>query len=122
MTRTEIAKLPQFDIRAPNARPPGRLVIHDLRKGTGAKMRAGDSMLVDFAGVKYGETLHTTAATKNRPEKFGFDEVIEGWQQGLPGMKVGGRRELIVPKGLGDAGSTAVYLVDLLAIYPTARE
>ncbi len=118
MTRTAISKLPQFDIRVPHRPPPDRLVIRDLRKGSGVKLRASDTMLVDFAGVKYGETLKTTPATRNKPEKFWFKEVIKGWQQGLPGMRVGGRRELIVPTALGDAGSPAVYVIDLLAVYP----
>jgi peptidylprolyl isomerase len=118
MTKAEIAKLPQYTIGPPHGPPARRLVIHDLRKGFGAKMKAGDSILVGFAGAEYGYTVHTTDATRNAPEKFTFKEIVKGWQKGLPGMRVGGRRELIVPKALGTAGSSATYVVDLLAIYP----
>lgn len=118
MTKAEIAKLPQYTIKKSHGPPAQRLVIRDLRKGFGATMKAGDTVLVDFAGAEYGYTVKTTAATRNAPEKFTYDEMIKGWQKGLPGMRVGGRRELIVPESLGTAGSSATYVIDLLAIEP----
>jgi peptidylprolyl isomerase len=120
MTKSEIAKLPQYIVRAPHGPAPHRLVIRDPRKGFGAKMKAGDTVLVDFAGVEWGYTVKTTPATRNAPEKFAFKEIVKAWKEGLPGMRVGGRRELIVPQPLSVAGSAMTYIVDLLAIYPPA--
>jgi peptidylprolyl isomerase len=118
MTKAEIARLPQYRIGPPHGPPAKRLVIRDLRKGFGAKMKVGDTILVDFGAAEYGFTDKTTPATRNPPEKRAFKELMKGWQLGLPGMRVGGRRKLIVPKTMGPAGSSATYVVDLLAIYP----
>lgn len=121
MTQAEIAKLPQYVIREPHGPPPRHLVIRNPRKGFGAKMKAGDTVLVDFAGVEWGYTIKTTPATRNAPSKFAFGEIVKAWKVGLPGMRVGGRRELIVPQPLSVAGSAMTYIVDLLAIYPPSR-
>ncbi len=118
MTKAEIAKLPQYTIGVPTGPPTKRLVIRDLRKGFGARMKAGDTILVDFAGAEYGYTVHTTPSTRNTPEEFPFDGMIVSWRKGLPGMRVGGRRELLVPKRLSTGGNAVTYVVDLLAIYP----
>lgn len=118
MTKAEIAKLPQYAIGAPHGPPTKRLVIRELRKGFGAKMRAGDTILADFAGAEYGYTVRTTPRTRNAPEKFAFKELTRGWKKGLPGMRVGGRRELLVPHRLSTGGNEVTYVVDLLAIYP----
>lgn len=118
MSRAEISELPQYKIRALRKPPPRQLVVKDLWKGSGAAMEPGDDFLVDFAGIRYGHAYETTPATRNQPEKFGFDEVMAGWKKGLPGMRVGGRRELIVPARLGSIGVTAIYVLDLLAVYP----
>ncbi len=75
-------------------------------------------MFVDWAEIPYGEALETTPDTPKKTLKFSFEKVIEGWEDGLPGMKVGGRRELIVPPRLGDTGVTMIYMVDLLAVEP----
>jgi FKBP-type peptidyl-prolyl cis-trans isomerase len=116
MTKAEIAKLPQFTIRALHRPPPSRLVIRDLRKGFGAKLERGDTMLVEFAGAKWGYTVKTTPATRNAPEKYAFDEIVPGWKEATPGMRVGGRREFIVPRQLSTVGDAVTYVVDLLAI------
>jgi peptidylprolyl isomerase len=118
MSKAEIAKLPQFEITRRNGPPPHKLVIHDLRKGTGAVMKRGDEILTLFVGVKYGQSVKTTPATRNSPEKFWFGELVKSWQVGLPGMRVGGRRELIVPARLGTGSGPLVYVIDLLAVYP----
>jgi len=118
MSKAEISKLPQYKIRALPKPAPRKLVVKDLRKGFGATLRPGDSFLVDFAGSRYGRPYETTPATRNRPERFSFDYIMTGWKKGLPGMKVGGRRELIVPTRLGTATEPVIYLIDLLALYP----
>lgn len=118
MSAAEMAKLPLFKIRARQGPEPRRLVVHDLRKGSGAVMKRGDTMFVDWTEIRYGEALETTSDTPKKTLKFTFEKVIEGWEEGLPGMKVGGRRELIVPPRLGDTGLTMIYMVDLLAVEP----
>jgi peptidylprolyl isomerase len=119
MSRAEIAQLPEFKVRVPTKSPPKKLVVHDLRKGSGAEIRPNDAILVDFFNVRYepGKSFKTTPTTRNSPERFGLNEVIEGWKKGLPGMRVGGRRELIVPPELGYRGWTLIYVIDLLAVY-----
>jgi peptidylprolyl isomerase len=119
MSAAEIAKLPQIKIRARHGPAPRGLVIHDVRKGSGAVMQRGDTMLVDWAEASYGEALK--AAPSARQLKFTFGKFIKGWEEGLPGMKVGGRRELLVPTRLGDTGGPVVYQVDLLAIEPPPK-
>ena len=116
MSAAEIAKLPQITIRARRGPKPRRLVVRDLRKGSGAVMKAGDTMLIDWAEAPYGEALEATPSA--RQLKFTFGKFIEGWEDGLPGMKVGGRRELIVPPRLGDTGLTVIYVIDLLGVEP----
>jgi peptidylprolyl isomerase len=118
MSKAEIAKLPQYKIRAMPPPAPRKLVVKDLWKGFGAALKPGDDFLVDFVGIRYSHAYETTPATQNEPIKFGFEEVMAGWRKGLPGMKVGGRRQLIVPPRLGSVSATAVYVIDLLAVYP----
>lgn len=118
MTKAEIARLPQYRIEKPDRPPTKRLVIRDVRKGFGAEMRAGDTILADYAGAEYGYTVKTTPSTRNVPEKFAFKELTRSWKKGLPGMRVGGRRELLVPHRLSTGGNAVTYIVDLLAIYP----
>jgi peptidylprolyl isomerase len=116
MSAAEIAKLPPITIRTQHGPKPRGLVVHDLRQGSGAVMKVGDTMLINWAETSYGEGLE--AAPNVRQLEFTFGKFIEGWEDGLPGMKVGGRRELIVPPRLGDTGVTTVYVVDLLGIKP----
>lgn len=73
-------------------------------------------MLVDWGESTYGEASETSPGS--RQLKFSFGTYIEGWEKGLPGMRVGGRRELIVPPRLGDTGVTTVYVIDLLGVEP----
>src|SRR4249919_538349 len=114
MSSAEIAKLPEIRIGTLLGPKPQKLVIHDLRKGSGAAMKRGDTILIDWAEVPYGKALE--ASPSERQLKFSFGKYIEGWEDGLPGMRVGGRRELIVPPRLGDTGFTMIYVVDLLGI------
>ena len=120
MSKAEIAKLPQYDIKAHSAPEPKKLVVKDLWKGSGAALEPGDRMLVNFAGAHYNEAVRTTPATRNVPTEFGFEEVVDSWKEGVPGMRVGGRRELIVPHAIdyenGTKYGTYVYVIDLLAI------
>jgi peptidylprolyl isomerase len=118
MSKAEIAKLSPFAIRHRSGRPPSRLVIHDFRKGFGAIVRPSSGIVVEYADFPYGEPPAASQVTRNGPDEVVLSNEIEGWRRGLPGMRVGGRRELIVPTRLGDASATTVYVIDLLAVRP----
>jgi peptidylprolyl isomerase len=75
-------------------------------------------------GWKSGQVIDSSWS-RGAPATFGLNQVIPGWQQGMPGMKVGGRRELLIPPalGYGAAGSgpvgpneTLIFVVDLIAV------
>jgi peptidylprolyl isomerase len=116
-------------IAVPNGPPPTTLIIKDLIAGTGAVARAGEKLTVNYVGALYGNGKIFDASW-NRHQTFpftlGVGEVIPGWDRGVAGMRVGGRRELIIPPGLayGKTGSgnaippnaTLIFVVDLLAI------
>jgi peptidylprolyl isomerase len=113
-------------VTVPKGAPPKELVTKDLEEGTGAEAKAGDVVAMNYVGVNY-KTGKEFDASWSRGEPFiftlGAGEVIPGWDQGIEGMKVGGRRELIIPPelGYGSAGSppvippneTLVFVVDL---------
>lgn len=114
-------------VTVPKGAPPKKLVIKDLEEGTGAEAKAGDEVSVQYVGVDY-KTGKQFDASWDRGEPFTFQlgagMVIPGWDQGVEGMKVGGRRELIIPPELayGPEGSppaigpneTLIFVIDLL--------
>jgi peptidylprolyl isomerase len=112
----------------PKGPPPKHLVKKELIPGTGAEAKAGDKVTVQYVGVGYKSgTEFDSSWSRNEPLLFplGKGKVIKGWDQGVEGMKVGGRRELIIPPNLayGSAGSgiiapnaTLVFVIDLLAV------
>jgi peptidylprolyl isomerase len=116
-------------ITPPSGPPPKQLEIIDLEEGSGAEAKAGDKVTVQYAGVDYKSGKEFDASW-NRGEPFPFtlggSEVIPGWEQGVEGMKVGGRRELIVPPELayGETGAppaippneTLIFVIDLVEI------
>lgn len=118
-------------VTVPNGPPPKKLEVRDLKEGSGAAAKAGDDVTVSYVGVNY-KTGKEFDAYWERPEpytfKLGAGEVIPGWDQGLKGMKAGGRRELIIPPGLAYGASgvkpvippneTLVFLVALEAVEP----
>jgi peptidylprolyl isomerase len=113
----------------PNGPPPKKLEIKELKKGSGPEAKAGDEVTVQYVGVDY-KTGKQFDASWDRHEPFTFalgaGQVIPGWDKGVAGMKVGGRRELIIPPELayGPAGAppaigpnaTLVFVIDLLAV------
>ena len=117
------------EVTVPSSPPPKKLETKDLKKGTGATAKAGDYVTVQYVGVGY-DSKEQFDASWDRGEPFSFTlgngEVIKGWDQGVAGMKVGGRRELIIPANLayGPAGSppaigpneTLVFVVDLVEV------
>ena len=116
-------------ITIPEGQPPASLVIEDEMVGSGDEATVGKRVIVHYAGVAWS-TGREFDASWNRGSTFDFRlgarEVIEGWDQGVKGMKVGGRRRLTIPPhmGYGDRGAggvikggeTLVFVVDLIAV------
>ena len=113
----------------PKGAPPKKLVIKEIEEGTGAEAKAGDEVTVQYVGVNY-KTGKEFDASWDRGEPFTFTlgagMVIPGWDKGVEGMKVGGRRELIIPPNLayGPTGrrrrsapnETLIFVIDLLEV------
>ncbi len=108
--------------------PPKKLVTKDLIVGTGAQATSGSTVTVNYVGALYKDGKVFDASWK-RNQTFttplSTGSVIPGWVQGIQGMKVGGRRVLIIPPSLGygataqsgiPANSTLVFVVDLLKV------
>lgn len=116
-------------VTVPSGPPPKKLEIEEIEKGTGATAKSGDEVTVQYVGVGYeSEEEFDSSWSRNEPFPLtlGAGGVIPGWEQGIEGMKVGGRRELIIPPNLayGAAGSppvigpneTLIFVIDLLAV------
>jgi len=116
-------------VTVPKGPPPQALTTKDIEKGTGVRAEVGDVVKVNYVGVNYKTGKEFDASwSRGEPIAFtlGAGEVIPGWDHGIEGMKVGGRRELIIPPGsaYGAAGSpplippneTMVFVVDLEAV------
>jgi peptidylprolyl isomerase len=116
-------------VTVPSGPPPKKLEIKEIEKGTGAAAKPGDTVTVQYVGVGYdSEEEFDSSWSRNEPYAFplGAGEVIQGWDQGVAGMKVGGRRELIIPPNLayGPEGrppvigpnETLIFVIDLLAV------
>jgi peptidylprolyl isomerase len=118
---------PEIDV--PEGPPPSDLEITDLTEGSGDEATAGSTVSVHYVGVAHS-TGEEFDASYNRGApldfRLGVGQVISGWDQGVQGMKVGGRRRLVIPPhlGYGDRGAggvikpgeTLIFVVDLLAV------
>ena len=117
---------PEVDF--PGGEPPTELEISDIWQGDGAVAKAGDTVQVHYVGVAYstGEEFDTSWSRGGPLEfRIGVGQVIAGWDQGVQGMRVGGRRQLIIPPGLayGDRGAgrsiapgeTLIFVCDLVS-------
>ncbi|HKC26562.1 MAG TPA: FKBP-type peptidyl-prolyl cis-trans isomerase [Jatrophihabitans sp.] len=113
-------------IEQSSGEPPQDLDILDIVVGTGAEARPGDTVEVHYVGVEFRSGQEFDASW-NRGESIEFPlrGLIQGWQEGIPGMKVGGRRQLTIPpeKAYGPAGGghqlsgqTLVFVIDLLGV------
>ena len=117
---------PEIDF--PGGEPPADLQITDVWEGSGPEAKAGDRVQVHYVGVAYS-TGEEFDASWNRGEplefQLGVGQVIAGWDQGVQGMKVGGRRQLVIPPGMayGDRGAgasiapgeTLIFVCDLVS-------
>ena len=116
-------------ITIPTGPPPSDLVIDDETVGDGDEATIGKRVIVHYVGVAWSNGSEFDASW-NRGETFDFRlgarEVIEGWDRGVKGMRVGGRRRLTIPPELGygsrgaggaiKGGETLVFIVDLIAV------
>jgi len=126
-TPTSGALASEPKVTPPAGPAPTKLESKDLIVGTGAEAKAGDTVTVNYVGVLFKGGKEFDASWK-RKEPFTFTlgkgQVIPGWDQGVVGMKVGGRRELVIPSALAygakGSGSTIppnaplVFVIDLL--------
>ena len=117
---------PEVDF--PGGEPPADLEITDIWEGDGKVAGPGDTVQVHYVGVAFS-TGEEFDASWNRGEplefRLGRGQVIAGWDQGVQGMKVGGRRQLVIPPGLaygnrgaGNAirpGETLIFICDLVS-------
>lgn len=115
-------------ITLPDGEPPSELQLLDLVEGDGEEASDGSTVTCHYAGVSWlnGGSGFDSSFQRGQPATFPLSRVIAGWQQGIPGMRVGGRRVLVVPphKGYGSASptpaiapnDTLVFVVDLLRV------
>jgi peptidylprolyl isomerase len=126
-TATAEAKKPK--VKVPSGKPPKKLVIKDLKEGTGPAAQPGQTVTVQYVGVNFkGGKQFDASWDRGEPFSFplGGGQVIQGWDQGVAGMKVGGRRMLVIPPDLGygpdgqppviKPNETLVFVIDLLAV------
>lgn len=114
------------EVDAPEGPAPETLEIVDIVVGDGAEATPGAKVDVHYLGVEYesGEEFDSSWS-RGQSIDFPLNNLIRGWQEGIPGMKVGGRRKLVVPPHLayGPAGGghplsgqTLIFVIDLLGV------
>ena len=128
-TDTPQAPAKKPTVKLPKGKAPKKLIIKDLREGTGPAAQAGQTVTVQYVGVNFkGGKQFDASWDRGQPFSFplGGGQVIQGWDQGVQGMKVGGRRMLVIPPDLGygpdgqppviKPNETLVFVIDLLAV------
>jgi peptidylprolyl isomerase len=117
------------EIEFPGPETPSDLVVTEITEGDGAEATSGSTVSVHYVGVAHS-TGEEFDASYNRGApldfRLGVGQVIQGWDRGVEGMKVGGRRQLVIPPhlGYGDRGAggaikpgeTLIFVVDLLDV------
>jgi FKBP-type peptidyl-prolyl cis-trans isomerase len=119
---------PAASASAVPAKAPAGLVKEDIKVGTGPEAKTGDHVAVQYTGTLTDGTKFDSSRDRNEPFDFalGAGQVIKGWDQGVVGMKKGGRRKLTIPSdlGYGKQGSppkippdaTLVFDIELISI------
>jgi len=121
--KTNTTKTDTMEIKA----TPSGLKIEDLKVGTGAEAKSGNTVSVNYTGTLTNGTKFDSSFDHGSPFEFtlGGGQVIKGWDQGLVGMKIGGKRKLTIPPDLGygargqgpiPPNATLIFEVDLLGI------
>lgn len=115
-------------VHADKKKPSKKLLVKDLVVGTGAKASGGSTVEVKYVGADYANGKDFTSATWQEDQAASFSlagGVIPGFAKGIAGMRVGGRREIVIPPSLGyrargtgpiKGGETIVFVVDLLGV------
>ena len=113
-------------ITPPTGTPPATLQTQDIIVGTGTEVLATSTLTVHYTLMTWSNgSLVESSWNGGQPATFPLSGVIAGWQEGLPGAKVGGRRLLVIPadKGYGPNGSgpigpneTLIFVVDIIAV------
>ena len=90
----------------PSSQPTTKLQKIDIKEGTGDVVKAHDTVTADYVGALVSTgVIFDASADHGGPIAFPLDGVIKGWGEGIPGMKVGGTRRLIIPASLGYGAS-----------------
>jgi peptidylprolyl isomerase len=126
-TTTDLSKKPVIEV--PDGPLPCKLDVSDIVVGTGPAAKAGDQLTMKYVGVTWSTGKQFDASWdrgQDFPFTLGQGMVIQGWDQGMVGMKRGGRRQLVIPPSLGygdqaqgadiPANSTLIFVVDLVKI------
>jgi peptidylprolyl isomerase len=118
-----VTQKPEIDF--PTGPAPAELVIQDLTIGDGPEAVPGGTVEVHYVGVEYDTGAEFDSSwSRGESIEFPLRGLIQGWQDGIPGMRVGGRRQLVIPpaQAYGPAGSghqlsgkTLIFVIDLLA-------
>lgn len=106
----------------------GKLIIKDLKVGTGSAVKPGDMVVMHYLGTLKDGKKFDSSYDRGEPfeTQIGVGQVIEGWDRGVPGMKVGGKRKLTIPGNLAygengipnviPANATLIFEVELIGI------
>ncbi len=126
MVRMTHAKDTKPEIDRPEGPAPAGLKVQDITVGDGAEASPGATVKVHYLGVEYdsGDEFDSSWSRGDSIE-FPLRGLIAGWQEGIPGMRVGGRRQLVIPpeQAYGPAGAghrlsgkTLIFVIDLLGV------
>jgi peptidylprolyl isomerase len=115
---THASTRPKPVVHVPSGPPPQRLVVEDIREGSGPAVKAGDEIEIQFVNINIKTRSRYESDWKGDGVvwRLGGPGLSEGFERGIVGMKVGGRRELIIPAKLAYGTGPILYVVDLLAI------
>lgn len=113
-------------ISKPTSNPPSTLQIHDIWPGSGAAAKVDSTLTLHYTLATWSDgKLIESSWSGGAPATFPLQNLIEGWKQGIPGMKVGGRRLLVIPPDLGygaqgggpiGPNETLIFVIDLLGV------
>jgi peptidylprolyl isomerase len=118
----DLEEKPEIELN--DQEPVDELIIQDIVEGDGAEVQPGATVTAHYVGQLLDGTQFDASWDRGEPSTFPLGQVITGWQEGLPGMKVGGRRLLVIPGDMayGSAGrpgippdATLVFVIDMVA-------